>query len=392
MEIYYCQLCGTKIDSDELEHGDAVRRGADQVYCRACASKAPPPRSAPATATPAGPVRPVTRDHRPIRTPLRPHDKPLPKAHAPAPVSPKSFAMIVLGLGAAILITGLAVVFKSKPEAEKPPEKTPDKVVDPTAPKPVELKPAPTIEKPTAADLEKSADDAFSSIQKNLASRSPKENIDALNNFLEHYPSSSSVPRVRVELSRLLSTQKALNEGFVTLSTFENDDETWTFYDGTEFKGAKGASSRDASDKKEGSKSIKLMGDFTGGGAYVSIDHTFSGAAADAMAGIPYARVAGFRVWVRSPVAGAISIRAGDSGGQCHQQTLSFTPKDEWQQVELKNFSKGQRYSHWGGKNDGVFYWPLRNLAFMLTSEGVGSTKKAEVNLDQVELILTPEK
>ena len=387
MEIYYCHLCGTKIDSDAFAHGDAVRRGADQVYCRACAPKAPPP-----SATPAGPIRPVTRDHRPIRTPLRPHDKPSARSAAPAPVSPKSFALIVLGLGAAILITGLAVVFKSKPEADKPPEKLPEKVADPSPPKPVDLKPAPTIEKPTAADLEKVADAAFSSIQKNLATRTAKENIDALNNFLEHYPSSGSVPRVRVELSRLQSVQKALNEGSVTLSTFENDDETWTFFDGSEFKGAKGSTSRDNSDKKEGSKSIKLMGDFTGGGAYVSIDHTFTGAAMDAMAGIPYSRVAGFRVWVHSPVAVAISIRAGDSGGQCHQQTLSFTPKDEWQPVELKNFSKGQRYSHWGGKNDGVFNWPLRNLAFMLTSEGVGPAKKAEVNLDQLELILTPEK
>jgi hypothetical protein len=387
MEIYYCQLCGTKIDSDALTSGDAVRRGSDEVYCRACAPKAPP------KIPTAGPVKPVTRDHRPIRTPLRPHEKPVhtPRPQA-APVSPKSFAMLVLGLGAAILITGLAVVFKPKPEdkgTEKPPEKVPEKTAENKTPDPP--KSAPTIEKPTAAEVEKSADTLYAQITKAAGAKSAKDNIDAYNNFLEHYPASTLVPRARVELSRLKKVQKAMTDGAVTVGTFESDEE-WGFHDGGEFPGAKGSKAFETSDKKEGAQALKLSGDFTGGGAYVSIGRTFSGGVNETLTGIPFSRVAGLRVWIRSPVAGAMSLRASDNADQCHQQTVSFTPKDEWQQVEFKSLNSGQRYSHWGGKNDGSFTWPLRGVAFMLTSEGVGPTKKAEILIDQVEVVLKPEK
>lgn len=299
--------------------------------------------------------------------------------------------MLVLALGAAILVTGLAVVFKPKPEdkaSEKPPEKVPEKT---TENKTQEPKPAPTIEKPTAAEVEKSADAAYTLITKAAGAKSAKENIDAYNNFLEHYPDSSLVARARVELSRYKKVQKAISDGAVIVGTFEADED-WGFHDGGEFPGAKGSKALETSDKKEGAQSLKLTGDFTGGGAYVSIGRSFSGNVNETLSGIPYSRVAGLRVWIRSPVANAMSLRASDNADQCHQQTVYFTPKNEWQQVEFKSLNSGQRYSHWGGKNDGSFTWPLRGVAFLLTSEGVGPTKKAEILIDQIEVVLKPEK
>lgn len=382
MEIYYCHLCGTKVDSDALARGDALRRGTDQFFCRDCMAKAPPPTATPSGNMPA--VKPVSRDHRPIRTPLRPNERPA--AKAAAPVSPKAFAVVVVGLAAAILAAAAVTFIKGKPEAEKPPE-------TPAVTKPPESsKRAPAIEQPTAAETEKSADAAFSAIMKAAGAKSPKETADALGNFLEHYPTAAAVPRARVELSRLKKVQKVLADGFVTLGTFEASEDNWGFHDGGEFPGAKGSIARDTNAPKEGAQSMKLSGDFSGGGSYVCVGHNLGGATTDVLMGIPYSRVAGIRLWVRSPVAGSISLRANDNADQCHQQDLSYSPKKEWQQIEFKSLTKGHRYSHWGGKNDGVFYWPLRAVTFMLTIEGVGPKKIAEVDIDQVELILIPDK
>jgi hypothetical protein len=394
MEIYYCTHCGTKIDSDALAHGDAVKRGLDEVYCRGCLPKGVP------GATPAAPAKPATRSHVPVRTPLRPdrtphnlHAQPHPDktAQAGMGVPPKTFAMIVMGLGALILIAGVAVMMKGKGESEKLPEKTTEKPaeVKPPDTQAALLKPAPTIEKPKAEDLETQAYNVYSAITQASKDNSPKENVDAFNNFLEHYPNSSLGPRARVELSRFQKVLKAMADGVIVVGTAE-EGEDWFFHDGGEFPGAKGSREYDTADKKEGARSIKLTGDFTGGGSYVCTGRNMSGTPAEALAALPFSRFGSLRFWIRCPVAKSISFRITDNSDQCHQESLQITPKPEWQQVELKTLNHGSRYSHWGGKNDGQFYWPIRSVVFMLTNPGDDWAKKAEINIDQVEVVIKP--
>src|SRR5262245_34661685 len=38
MEIYYCQVCGKKIDSDAIVRGEAIRNASNSVSCSGCAS------------------------------------------------------------------------------------------------------------------------------------------------------------------------------------------------------------------------------------------------------------------------------------------------------------------------------------------------------------------
>ncbi|HYG77961.1 MAG TPA: hypothetical protein VEK08_23350 [Planctomycetota bacterium] len=382
MEIYYCQVCGKKIDGDALQSGDAVRRGSDQAFCRGCLSKAsavPPP------------ARPGTSGSRVPRVYARPAERVSVRAPAQPQISTKTFAMIVLGLGAATLLLGAFSALKK----DEPVKKTETSAPPAVSPAPVaQKKTAPALEtqppSTTTAQVspEQAADSAYRELLKNAASRSPEAHIEALEKFLKQYPAELVSARARVELTRAKKLQKVLADGVLAIGTME-PDESWGFHNGSEFGPAKGGMEWDQNKPKEGVQSMKLSADFTPGGAYVCISRDIvTGTAADVLPVLAQSQVKSLRLWVKSPVAKNIGLRIKDAREQTHQQDVEFQPSPDWQMIEVKSFTSGVRYNHWGGVNDGVFHWPIRGLAIMLTKGGLGDKPSAEIWLDQVELVV----
>lgn len=51
MEVHYCHVCGTKVSSDAISGGAAVRSAANRIICRSCVSDIKPDAEAPALRT-----------------------------------------------------------------------------------------------------------------------------------------------------------------------------------------------------------------------------------------------------------------------------------------------------------------------------------------------------
>src|SRR5438128_2502674 len=84
----------------------------------------------------------------------------------------------------------------------------------------------------------------------------------------------------------------------------------WTFNNGQEFPGAKGGLEIDSETKRGGQDSLKITGDFTGGGMYVS---------ASTEVGVDVRELS---FWVRNLNADQLAIRLVDSSDRCHQFRL----------------------------------------------------------------------
>jgi hypothetical protein len=148
----------------------------------------------------------------------------------------------------------------------------------------------------------------------------------------------------------------------------------WAFIDGREFPGAKGGIHQDASVSRDGRPSLKITGDFTGGGIYVAADGR-----------IPNIDVQEISFWVKNLETDRITLRVIEASGRCHQFSLQAKPSADWQQLVLplqQYFAKQGladavqgvlKYEAWGGgaqsfKNDGAWKGPGKEISIVIAN------------------------
>lgn len=145
----------------------------------------------------------------------------------------------------------------------------------------------------------------------------------------------------------------------VRLDEFLREGEVdWRLSLGTEFPGAQGALSVVADEPAKGDHALKLHGDFTKGGAYISAEKDLGGLAVEEI-----------RLRYRSTVPGC-GVRLIDATGQCHQaKQIPLTMDDAWHDLTIKvtDVAGGE---HWGGANDGKWHGPAKLLALNVSKTG----------------------
>lgn len=144
--------------------------------------------------------------------------------------------------------------------------------------------------------------------------------------------------------------------------------KAWSFYNGAEFKGATGSLTIDDEASRSTGKTLKLVGDFSKGGAYVQAGRKFDDVDV---------RELSFRV--RNPGADRLTLRLGDASGQTHQIVVRTDASDDWQQITLpleRFFARrGEadavttiaKYESWGGAKDGKWHGPAKAIYFLLS-------------------------
>ncbi|PTY05997.1 hypothetical protein DB346_01110 [Verrucomicrobia bacterium LW23] len=147
-------------------------------------------------------------------------------------------------------------------------------------------------------------------------------------------------------------------------------DFGWKFDNGSEFPGAKGELEVDAAVKQNGLESLRLSGDFSGGGNYVQAIYDFP-AGTD---------IQDLSFWIRNLRKDHITIRLVDSAGRCHQFNLKTTPEEGWQRIvfPLERYFASQstsaalkivsKYEAWGGdeKSQGTWNGPAKSLSILI--------------------------
>ncbi|HZX06406.1 glycosyl hydrolase [Kribbella sp.] len=156
---------------------------------------------------------------------------------------------------------------------------------------------------------------------------------------------------------------------------FESTAEGWTFYPGSEHPGATGSFTLDTTDNHSGTSSGKLSGDFSGGGAYVSVNRTVPSVAATSVS-----------FWAKTPNLSFLTFRITDSTGQVHQQRLTLSGATDWQSLTVSRFDGGKQYVHFGGANDGVWHGPAKQLEVVLDKGAINGATSSSVNLDDLTL------
>ncbi len=136
-----------------------------------------------------------------------------------------------------------------------------------------------------------------------------------------------------------------------------------------------------------GKPSLKIVGDFSGGGNYVAVVNK-----------IPDVDARELSMWVRNPDSDRLTLRINDGSGQTHQIVLKTATGTDWQRIvfPLQQFfaRQGQadavtgiaKYEYWGGANDGKWHGAATEMAVL-----VSPTEKVKVrNLWLNEIVLTP--
>lgn len=140
-----------------------------------------------------------------------------------------------------------------------------------------------------------------------------------------------------------------------TIGDFESPSENWTFYPGSEYPGASGDFTLDPTTSDTGQQSGKLIGDFTGGGAYVAVSRTFTPVDLTAL---DFA--------IKTSDVGKITLRLTDSTGQIHQQSITLDGSTDWQNIDVTDFAGGASSVYWGGASDGKWHAPATAISFVL--------------------------
>ncbi|MBI3856163.1 MAG: hypothetical protein HY293_10790, partial [Planctomycetes bacterium] len=166
----------------------------------------------------------------------------------------------------------------------------------------------------------------------------------------------------------------------ILLDDFEGGIAGWGYHGGNEFPGAKGSQAYDPAVGHEGKGSLRLAGDFTGGGAYVSTGRPLP----------PGRDVKEVRFWLKSDRAVMLGIRIGDSTDQCHQHPVQLASTKDWQEVVL-TFEKLAGKEHWGGANDGKWHGPAKSFYLCVSTTTFAGSKAGEIWIDDVEAILNVE-
>ena len=153
----------------------------------------------------------------------------------------------------------------------------------------------------------------------------------------------------------------------VSLMQAGQDTLGWGFDNGREFAGATGQLAIDPAQKHDTQDSLKLVADFSKGGAYVRAGTSTSTDIGD------------LSMWLKCPDTDHIVIRIIDSTGQCHQITFNVPQKDDWQKFDFplqKYFAKTEaaggtavaKYEGWGGANDQKWHGPAKSIDIVVNS------------------------
>ena len=141
----------------------------------------------------------------------------------------------------------------------------------------------------------------------------------------------------------------------VRLDDWADGEIDWNFNNGQEFPGATGKLEFAKDALEAGQGALKLSGDFTKGGAYVSAEKSLDNL-----------NVVAIHFKVKSDNVTGYSIRLGDSTGQCHQaKGFKIQADGKWHDVTLlpSQIAGGE---HWSGANDGKWHGPAKYITFIL--------------------------
>ncbi|MBV8878968.1 MAG: hypothetical protein JO332_03280, partial [Planctomycetaceae bacterium] len=169
----------------------------------------------------------------------------------------------------------------------------------------------------------------------------------------------------------------------ILIEDFEQEAKSWAYVGGWEFKGAVGSFSTDLATGHDSKGSGRMLGDFSGGGAYIGVWKDLS----------PLARrdFKEIRFWVKSPTVTGLGVRLADASDQVHQRHVPIPPSPDWQEVVLKPtaIAGGE---HWGGANDGAWHGPIKGLGLNIGKGSfTGGAAKGELWIDDVEGLLDPD-
>jgi hypothetical protein len=157
---------------------------------------------------------------------------------------------------------------------------------------------------------------------------------------------------------------------------FEQSEEGWKLSLGGEFPGAKGSLERTDLAAHEGTYSLKLTGDFTGGGRYVDISKNLD-SPIDAQ---------GVSLWIKPHEVKKVLVRVLDSTGQTFQHHLNVEPNDNWQHVTLPQLAGREK---WGGANDGQWHGPLVRVSVLLERPAIVNGLSAWLHIDDIAIAVS---
>jgi len=133
----------------------------------------------------------------------------------------------------------------------------------------------------------------------------------------------------------------------------------WTFDNGEEFPGAKGALTVAQDQPAAGQSCLQLAGDFSGGGNYVQmLKNDLSDLGGDLQQ---------IRFSYKTAHLTSVGVRLIDSSGQCHQAHFPTVADGQWHDYVLK-VSDVVGGEHWGGANDGKWHGPAKGFAMLMPS------------------------
>lgn len=139
---------------------------------------------------------------------------------------------------------------------------------------------------------------------------------------------------------------------------------------GQEYPGAQGSANLDTEQRRSGTGSLRLAGNFTKGGAYVGVNKKLADLDLGALS-----------IWVRSEGVRRLTLRLIDSSGQCHQiNRVPLADTSAWQEVAL---DIGPRIGeeHWGGANDGKWHAPATLISINIDKAGLAPALCPQLSL-----------
>jgi len=161
------------------------------------------------------------------------------------------------------------------------------------------------------------------------------------------------------------------------LDEMAEGQQDWGFSRGEEVKGAKGSLTAVKEAAPGGGEwSLKLAGDFTGGGAYV--------AAIKELQALGAKDVTAFHMQVKTRNAEAISVQLVDGSGQTHQRKgIKLTADGQWHELSLEP-AKVAGGEHWGGANDGKWHGPAQRFVLNVNTGSDPKGKQPEILLGNI--------
>ena len=354
MDIHYCTVCGRKLTEDDFQTKNAIMTPEKRVMCMKCYTGFSA--SAPETKSEDRTKRFAERDAEPSQS------------------SPLFIYGVFIGV---LMLLGLgAVWWTMKP---KPPVVESVPLLAPAVPAST---PAPPIKTPE--ELDKQADEELST-----ALNAPTDKrLFALEDFLKKYPEARVSGRARDELRKIKLQQEADTKGVLVLVSLAPGAESWSFVNGVEFGPSTGTYDRLGDGSAPNPYTLKLMGDFSKGGGYVSALGKFNSGVLALLAKMDPSKVTGLRFRARSKDTKGINFRLYDASGQDHLFRMGLAPDGEWHTIEIKKLEASSQ--HWGGANDGNIHWPIQTFAVLLERGNLVTPPLGTLEITQVELVLGP--